>query len=74
VNLLKPTRSVALFLYRFVVGDDPIVAVLMLIALGITAALVSREVNAWWLVPPVAVAMTGLSIWRRNRQTAHPPA
>ena len=59
-------RAVALFVYRFIVGDDPIVAVVMVVSLAITAALVAARVNAWWLVPPIAVAMTGLSLWRRR--------
>jgi hypothetical protein len=69
VRLWNGIRGVVLFFYRFVVGDDPIVAVVMLLALGITAALVWGNVNAWWLVPPVAVAMTGVSL-RRRRQRA----
>jgi hypothetical protein len=68
MRLWNGIRGVALFFYRFVVGDDPIVAVVMLLALGITAALVWRNVNAWWLVPPVAVAMTGVSLWRRRQR------
>lgn len=70
MSIVKGVRGVLVFFYRFVVGDDPTVAVVMLIGLGVTAALVARSINAWWLIPPLAVAMTGLSIWRRNRMTA----
>lgn len=59
--------AVARFLYGFVVGDDPAVAAVMIAALAITALLVSQGINAWWVVPPVAVAMTGVSLWRRAR-------
>ena len=62
-------RAVGLFIYGFVVGDDPIVAVVMIGALAVTAALVAGHVNAWWLVPPIAVAMTGINLWRRRPRT-----
>ena len=52
------------FLYRFVVGDDWRVAVVMLAALTATAVLVGNQIQAWWLVPVVAIAMTGISLWR----------
>ena len=58
-------RGVALFFYQFIVGDDPIVAAVVLLALFATGVLVGNYVNAWWLVPPLAVAMTGMSLWRR---------
>lgn len=54
------------FVYGFIVGDDPVVAAVMLAALVLTALLVAAHVNAWWLVPPLAVAMTGFSLWRRR--------
>lgn len=70
MSILKGVRGVLVFFYRFIVGDDPTVAAVILIGLGVTAALVASAINAWWLIPPLAVAMTGLSIWRRNRITA----
>jgi hypothetical protein len=69
MKVINGVRAVGLFFYRFVVGDDPVVAVVMLLALGFTAVLVARSINAWWVVPPTAVAMTGVSIWRRDRRT-----
>lgn len=65
MRVVRALRGVALFFYRFVVGDDPIVAAVMLLALIATRVLVRNYVNAWWLVPPLAVAMTGMSLWRR---------
>lgn len=67
--VLRAVRAVGLFLYGFVVGDDPVVAVVMIGSLVVSAALVARGVNPWWVVPPVAVAMTGLNLWR-NRPMA----
>jgi hypothetical protein len=66
MSVIGSLRAVILFFYRFVVGDDPTVAVVMLLSLGVTGALVARGINAWWLVPPTAVVMTAASLWRRG--------
>jgi hypothetical protein len=58
--------AVARFLYNYIFGDDWTVAVVMLLALAATAALVANGINAWWLVPPLAVIMTGVSLMRRR--------
>ena len=55
------------FVYRFVVGDDWVVALVMLLALMVTAALVAMGIDAWWLVPLLAVVMTGISLRRHGR-------
>jgi hypothetical protein len=54
------------FLYRFVVGDDWVVAVVMLAGLVASGLLATNGVNAWWLIPPLAVAMTVVSLERRK--------
>jgi hypothetical protein len=66
MSVLKSARAVVLFFYRFVVGDDATVAVVVLLALGLTGALVANSINAWWVVPPTAVVMTAVSLWRRR--------
>jgi hypothetical protein len=65
-EILRPVVGVARFFYHFVVGDDPLAAAIMLLALGATAILVANQVNAWWLVPAFAVAMTWVSLRRRE--------
>lgn len=70
MSVLGFARAVVLFAYRFVVGDDLTVALVMVGALLVSAALVAGHVNAWWLVPPIAVAMTGLSLWRRRAKAS----
>jgi branched-subunit amino acid transport protein len=62
--VLSAALGLGRFLYRFVVGDDWRVAVAMLAALAATALLVRNQIQAWWLVPVVAIAMTGISLWR----------
>jgi hypothetical protein len=58
--------AVATFLYHYVVGDDLAVATVMVLALVGTGVLVANGINAWGLVPPLAVVMTGVSLWRRG--------
>jgi uncharacterized membrane protein YfcA len=63
--------GVARFLYRFVVGDDWWVALAIVIALSATGVLVADHISAWWLVPFVAIFMTGISL-RRSARKPHP--
>jgi hypothetical protein len=52
------------FLYRFIVGDDWRVALVVVIALAATGVLQGERISAWWLVPLVAIVMTGISLRR----------
>jgi hypothetical protein len=54
------------FLYHFIVGDDWTVAVVVFIALAISGILNANHIVTWWLMPLVAIAMTGISL-RRHR-------
>jgi hypothetical protein len=58
--------AVAKFLYHYIVGDDLTVATVIGLALAGTGVLVANGINAWGLVPPLAVVMTGVSLWRRG--------
>jgi hypothetical protein len=60
--------GVARFLYRFVVGDDWTVALAIVLALAATGVLVTDHISAWWLVPIVAIFMTGVSLRRTARR------
>jgi hypothetical protein len=42
----------------------------MIAGLVATRLLLAVHVNAWWLVPVLAVAMTGFSLWRRRATIA----
>jgi hypothetical protein len=56
--------AVPRFLYEFIVGDDWTVAVAVLAGLAVTAVLNANHIVAWWLMPIVAIVMTGISIRR----------
>jgi hypothetical protein len=64
--VLTAAAGLVRFVYGFLVGDDPLVAAVMLVALVATALIVRAGFNAWWLVPLLAVVMTGVSLWRRR--------
>jgi hypothetical protein len=52
------------FWYDFIVGDDWRIALSVVAAIGLTAALVSWGISAWWLMP-VAVVVILLGSLRR---------
>jgi hypothetical protein len=65
---MKQLKAFGAFVYDFVVGDDWYVAALVVIGLAVTAVLVhAAKVNAWWLLPVVAVAALA---WSLHRATA----
>jgi hypothetical protein len=55
------------FWYRFIVGDDPRVALAIAAAIGLTAVLASWDVSAWWLMPIAVVATLYDSLRRAIR-------
>ncbi len=50
--------------WDFVVGDDWLTALGVVLALGLTALLASASLSAWWVMPPAVVGLLALSIWR----------
>ena len=65
-------RGIAAFWYGFVVGDDWRGAVVVAVALAVTAVLVTAGVNAWWLLPAGTFAALGWSLGRRGALAAAP--
>ncbi len=65
---MRRLRDLARFLYDFVVGDDPLIAVVIVAALAATAGLEGAGVAAWWLLPAAAVAALALSLDRATRR------
>jgi hypothetical protein len=57
-------RSLARFLWDFVVGDDWRIALGVAVALGVTAVAAGSGVTAWWIVPVATAALLVASLWR----------
>jgi hypothetical protein len=55
------------FWWDFVIGDDWLVAVLVVAAIGATAAVAAANVAAWWLLPLAVLLVLWLSLRRAIR-------
>ena len=55
------------FWWDFIVGDDWLVAVLVVLAIGATALLATTSVAAWWLLPVAVPLVLWLSLRRAIR-------
>lgn len=64
---MKRGRAFLAFLYDFVVGDDPLIALSVIAALTATAAATSAGINAWWILPPSVIAALAVSLVRATR-------
>jgi hypothetical protein len=60
-------RSFLAFWYDFIVGDDWVVAVGVVLALGLTAVLVHAGLDAWWVLPGAVTILLGLTLFRARR-------
>jgi hypothetical protein len=61
-------RGFAAFWYDFVVGDDWVIAVGVVISLAVTYVLSRTAVPSWWLLPVVLAVLLPLSLWRAARR------
>ena len=59
---MTTARAFLAFLYDFVVGDDPVIAAAVIVALALTAALAAIGVSAWWVPPTAVVAILARSV------------
>jgi hypothetical protein len=57
----------ALAIWEFVVGDDPMTALGVAVALGATALIAGAGAPAWWVMPVAAVGLLALSLRRAAR-------
>ena len=65
---MKRLKAFGAFWYDFVIGDDWHVAALIVAGLVITEVLThAAKVNAWWLLPVIALASL---VWSLHRATA----
>ena len=65
---MRRLRALLRFLYDFVVGDDPLIAILVAVALGLTAAVAGGGSSAWWIMPAAVTMALALSLRRATRR------
>jgi hypothetical protein len=66
------TRAL-LAVWDFLVGDDWLTAVGVVVAVGLAAVLQSAGVSAWWLIPAAVLALLARSVMRRPPPGRGPP-
>jgi hypothetical protein len=64
---MKQLAAFGRFWWDFVIGDDWLVAALVIVAIGVTAALAAAAVAAWWLLPVAVLLVLWISLRRAIR-------
>ncbi|MDX6637195.1 MAG: hypothetical protein QOJ01_706 [Solirubrobacterales bacterium] len=64
----RRVRALGAFIYEFVVGDDPRIAVVVVATLGLTVALAHADVAAWWVLPLAVAVVLSASVLRETRR------
>ena len=64
---MKRLAAFGRFWWDFVIGDDWLVAVLVVVGIGATAILAAAAITAWWLLPLAVPAILWLSLRRAIR-------
>ena len=64
-RLLQAARAI----WDFVVGDDWVTALGVVVALGATALIAGTGASAWWIMPFAVIGLLALSLWRAARQS-----
>jgi len=57
------------FWYDFIVGDDWVVAVGVVVALAMSALLAHNDIAAWWVMPVAVVLLLMASLWRATAKS-----
>jgi hypothetical protein len=61
---MSALKRFLLGVWEFVVGDDWLTAVGVVLALGVTALLAGAGVAAWWVLPVAVLALLATSLRR----------
>jgi hypothetical protein len=64
---MKRLAGFGRFWWDFVIGDDWLVALLVVVGIGATAVLAAADITAWWLLPVAVPAILWLSLRRAIR-------
>jgi len=67
---MRRSRAALGFLYDFVVGDDPLIAVVIVIALAINAVIAGSGTPVWWVMPAAVLAALTFSVLRASARGA----
>ena len=65
---MRRLKSIGAFWYDFVVGDDWLIALGVVVGLAVTYWLSRTAVPAWWLLPLFLVLLLPFSLWRGSRR------
>jgi hypothetical protein len=60
-------RGAVLWVWDFVVGDDWLTALGVVLALGVTAVVAAAGASAWWVMPVAVIGLLALSLRRAAR-------
>ncbi len=67
--MIRRIRAFGAFWYDFIVGDDWVVAVGVVVALALTGMLARHTTAAlWWIVPSAVVILLPFSLFRAVRR------
>jgi hypothetical protein len=61
---LSRLKRIGLAIWEFVVGDDWITALGVVVALGITALVAATGASAWWVMPVAILGLLAASLRR----------
>jgi hypothetical protein len=64
---MKHLATFGRFWYDFIIGDDWTIAASIAVAIAVTLWLVRSNIQAWWLLPAIAILTLGISLWRTAR-------
>ena len=65
---MSALRALGLFLYDFVIGEDPMIAAGVVVTLGLTAAFAGTGISVWWMLPVAVVVVLSVSVYRATRR------
>jgi hypothetical protein len=61
-------RAIGRGVRDFVIGDDPLLAAGVVMALAATGAVAALGVTSWWVLPVAVPILLGGSLWRQARR------
>ena len=67
---MRRLRAFLGFLYDFVVGDDPLIAVVIVLALAVTAVIAGSGAPVWWVMPAAVLGALTFSVLRASSRGA----